>query len=804
MVPNAAHPKSGDPIDEALSSFRAGRLPEALSKCEEALAGQLDDPGEEARALEVKAQVLHRLGRNAEALVVAERAESLVRDLGDPALSARIANTRGNTLQSMARYAEALACFEAALPLWRAAEDPPGEERSLMNVATSRCYLGDMYGCMSLLYQCLELARRRGDRGAEGNALHNIGSLGTTFGEFDRARENVEQALAIFEEIGDRYRQAMALTTLGGVLASLDRATEARPMLERALAVRQEIGDRDGEQFTRANLGRVLTHLGRHDDAKRHYEEALRLARAGSARDTVVKVLLFLSDAETERARFDEAEAYVSEAAAIATASTRPDLLAQLHHSRAILEKGRGRLEDARCALEATLESVERAREGFASPDMRATYLAMARDCYELLVDVTHDLEPEATRLPATFAISERARARALLELLLAEPAELPDPDMRRARRGRPEPLALDAVQRDLLDADSTLLEYAVGDARSHAFVLTRDAARHQTLPGRAEIQELARSALEACAQRDGAADEPLARLAGAILDPLGELPGRRLLVVADDALLQVPFACLPLRGVPLVERHEIVGLPSASVLPALRREALAPIDQVSLALFADPVFAPDEVREPPESSRGVGLSESRFSRLPFSRREAQAIERLFPPGKASVALGLDATREAVLDAAGKHRWLHLATHGFLDGSRPEASGLVFSLVDRDGQPRQGFLSGRDVAGLELHADLVVLSGCRTALGRHLRGEGVIGLSRAFLLAGASRVVASLWRVDDAATSDLMSAFYQGMLGPKRLSAPAALCEAQRWLRSKKRFRAPHFWAPFTLQGIPA
>ncbi|RPH53576.1 CHAT domain-containing protein, partial [bacterium] len=203
------------------------------------------------------------------------------------------------------------------------------------------------------------------------------------------------------------------------------------------------------------------------------------------------------------------------------------------------------------------------------------------------------------------------------------------------------------------------------------------------------------------------------------------------------------------------------------------------------LAILADPVFGPG----------------SAFERLPGSRQEAEAIAALVPAGESLVALGADASRSLVLgDRLSAFRVLHFATHGVFDAERPALSGLALSSIDAAGKPEDGFLHLHDVYNLRLDADLVVLSGCRTALGREVRGEGLIGLTRGFLYAGASRVVASLWRVEDQATAALMTRFYRA-LWEEGLPPAAALRAAQLGMREQRRWRDPYYWAGFVLQG---
>ena len=166
------------------------------------------------------------------------------------------------------------------------------------------------------------------------------------------------------------------------------------------------------------------------------------------------------------------------------------------------------------------------------------------------------------------------------------------------------------------------------------------------------------------------------------------------------------------------------------------------------------------------------------------------------------LVLDFDASRTTALRPEwGEYRIVHFATHGMLNNIPPELSGIVLSLVDKEGQQQDGFLRLQDIYNLKLQADLVVLSACQTGLGKEIKGEGLIGLTRGFMYAGAPRVVASLWKVDDRATSELMKRFYQGMLGPEALSAAGALRQAQLSIWKEKQWRAPYYWAAFVLQG---
>ena len=189
------------------------------------------------------------------------------------------------------------------------------------------------------------------------------------------------------------------------------------------------------------------------------------------------------------------------------------------------------------------------------------------------------------------------------------------------------------------------------------------------------------------------------------------------------------------------------------------------------------------------------------LDRLPFSRAEALAVASQVPRTSLLEATDFDATLTlATSPRLNDYRILHFATHGLIKTTRPELSGLALSLVDRAGRSRDGFLRLNTIYNLRLSADLVVLSACQTALGKEVAGEGLVGLTRGFMHAGARRVIASLWQVSDPATAELMRQFYVGLL-QRRLPAAAALRRAQLEMSRDPRWSAPYYWAGFVLQG---
>jgi len=440
----------------------------------------------------------------------------------------------------------------------------------------------------------------------------------------------------------------------------------------------------------------------------------------------------------------------------------------------------------------------------------------------------------------------------------------------RYAALAQPQPLTVAEIQKEVVnDANTMLLEYALGEEKSWLWAVTATGMQSFELPKRAEIEAAARRVYDLLTARnqrpkfeeddarrariqkaDAEFPQAAAALSQMILAPVAaQLGNKRLLVVADGALQYVPFGALPEPVVggrwsvvgkkqnqppatshqPLIAAHEIVSLPSASTLAVLRRElAGRKAAPKSIAVIADPVFEKTDARlsnavavneasektttrgewwqnELERSARAVGIEGERagFARLPATRAEAQAAVKFAPTNSSLTALDFAANQTtATSEALSQYRYVHFATHGVLNNEHPELSGLVLSLVDEKGKDTDGFLRLVEIYNLKLPAEMVTLSACRTGLGKEIKGEGLMSLTRGFMYAGAARVMVSLWDVNDASTAALMSRVYQIILQEK-LSPAAALRKAQNALRRDKRWNAPYYWAAFTLHGEP-
>jgi CHAT domain-containing protein/Tfp pilus assembly protein PilF len=755
---------------------------------------------------------------------------------------ARVLLRFGQLYASLGETEKAVDYFRQAAATWRSTSDPVWLVRALNGLGGTQHSSGDFEGALKTFVEALEVSRTSGSKENEAEALGNLGQVYLSLGEYERALEYLRQALRLTEETGNRSGRAVNLTRTGSAYYALGDRQKALSFYEQALPLREAVRDREGEAETLFRRAHVYRDLGDLAAARRDVESALGIV-------------------EGVRASFADQEMRASYLATVrAYYEFYIDLLMRSHErdpsagfdAQALAASERAR---ARSLLETLAEAGLDIHQGV-DPRLVERERALAQrlsakaDFRTRLLNGPHTPEEEAAADGEVNALADDyAQVRA--QLRKASP--------RYAALTQPQPLSLEELRRQVLDDGTVLLEYSLGEERSFLWAVTRDSIASYQLPRRAEIEEKSRRAYALLSAPAGTEkvttpDRKLARelrgdadftsasaaLSRQLLGPVaGRLGGKRLLVVADGALQYLPFAALPdpeaggdgstsgrVAYRPLILKHEVVTLPSASTLAVLRREVAGRSPAPgAVAALADPVFEPDDPRVKRNSVRDkAGMSEgeralpsdftfglslrdtaaagsSGIPRLPSTRREAMAITSFVPPGQRLLALDFEASRaEALSPLLGRYRIVHIATHGLLDTQRPELSGIILSLVDQAGRRQDGFLRAHEIYNLRLPADLVVLSACETALGRDVKGEGLLGVTRGFMYAGAARVVSSLWKVDSAATAELMTRFYRKMLREGRTPGEA-LREGQVSMLEERRWQSPYYWAAFVLQG---
>jgi CHAT domain-containing protein len=894
----------------AYLQFSLGDMQHALDNAAAALAlnqGAHNRRGE-ARARAVMGEAYSGLGDVSAALQNQEQALSQWAALNDARGEAQSLVSVGYVYGMLSETQKALDAYQRALLLWRNIRESRGEGLALTALGNLQNKLGDRQAALNSHLQARQLIGPTGDRPSIAIILANIAVAYRGLGEERRALEYWGQALGLFQAVDDRWGAAETQLDIGRAYYRLGESQKALDHFRPALATFHDLRMPRLEAQTLRDIGLVHDTLGDRDRALDYYQQSLQLTP--SHRDAAY-TLNYMGRVFESLGRRREALDYYQQALPLARAFGDRFAESLAFYNMAGARRGLGDLNEARVAIQSALSIVESVRTKVASQELRASYFASVRQYYDRLIDLLmalHRQQPSRGFEAEALAVSERARARSLIDLLAEAHADVRQGvdgallararsveqqlDAAAERQARllsgqhnkegaatlekelvaltaayeetrnqiraqsPRYAALTQVQplatvdiQKLLDDRTLLLEYALGDERSYLWAVTRTSLTSYGLPGRAEIEGAARlvyDELRARQRRPGESEPDYgarvreadaryprhaAALSQMVLGPVaGQLGKRRLLVAAEGALQYIPFAALPAPNrlardvsVPLVVDHEIINLPSASALAALRRETVArrPAPR-TVALLADPVFEVDDSRvslttrnEAPKreshlatadlsraaSSAGTSDDGFRLPRLRSTRQEAKSIISLVPADAAMIAMDFEATRAKAMSAElSRYRIVHFATHGLLNSEHPELSGIVLSLVDQAGRPQNGFLRLHDIYNLDLPAELVVLSACDTGLGKDIKGEGLVGLARGFMYAGAARVVASLWQVDDEATTDLMTDFYRRMLKDRKPPAEA-LHEAQIAIWKEKRWTPPYYWAAFVLQG---
>ena len=857
-------------LDKALDVFR-----QALA-LDRAAGNRLGEAG----ALGSIGTVYLNKGQYQAALEQYHQSVAIYRELGSHNNAIIILKNMGQAFARQDEYQEAIEYLLQALKLTQAIEDRFGETEVLSTIGDFYFQLGDYPKALEYGKQALLLERTIGNRPMEANTLHHVGMTYAALGDWQRSVEYFNQALPLRIAVADRGGEATTLASLGLAYNSFGECEKALEQLSQALALRRALDDQVGEAVTLYNIGEVYAQQSDSPKALEHFTQALAKAKATSNRQLESKTLFQLARLERKRNNFTQ----------------------------------------ARSQIEAALKIVETTRTKVSLAEVRATYLATRQDFYDFYIDLLMQLskqEKNPKYVAEALNVSERRRARALLESLTearadiregvspellenerdlqqqlktkaerqvrllsrkhtAEEAMALDKELqaltaeyeqvlaqikqsspRYAALTQPVPLGLAEIQREVLDSETLLLEYSLGEERSYLWAVTTTTITTYELPKRAEIETLARRVYHMLTARNQrvkfeTAAEWRARIARAdaeydiaatelsklILAPAApHMNKQRLLIVSDGALQYLPFAALPSPSstpdVPLIAKHEVVSLPSASTLAVLRKELVGrrPAPK-AIAVLADPVFSKDDERLKPSrstaassavapekseaqeagliespltrSARDVGIEsqESYLPRLFFTRREAEAIVRYVPEKQFKKAIDFAANKVTATDPKlGQYRYVHFATHTLLNSAHPGLSGIVLSLVNSEGKEQEGFLTAHEIYNLKLPAELVVLSSCKTGLGKEVKGEGVVGITRGFMYAGAARVMVSLWDVDDESTAEMMKRVYAAMLEKPRLSPAAALRSAQVAMWKSRQWRAPYFWAAFVLQG---
>jgi CHAT domain-containing protein len=879
---------------------------QAISKYEEALAHwrKLKDSKSELKLLVYLGTNYKLIGERQAALEYFNQAIDMARTLGDSYQEANLMLGLAEIHNAMGEYQKALDLSHQARQLFKSSSKKYGEARAVASIGVFLFNLGEINSAVLYLEEALPVFSSFGDIFSESQVLNTLGKSYVLLGNQQKGIEFYNRALAVARTSKSIMVEAFSLINLGGVYFQAGDKQKALDSFEQSIKLCRASFDARCEGDALKKIGDIACFLGDQQKALDSLNQSLQLYRSISERDREIQTLCSLARVNYSLGNFDEAKNQIEQAlefqelsrTKISSQQLRETFFVSVQNSFALYIDVLMQLHKKNPAAgydKAALQASERARA-------RSLLDLLAESHANIRQGVPQDLLKLERTLQEQINAKAEARTRLLNDKRQAAQAVFFEKELTRlttrlqevkaqirqsspnyAALTQPQPLTAKEIQQQL-DGNTVLLEFALGEKQSWLWTVTDSQIASFQLPGRDQIQLSARQTYELLTARQPKPDESKISyqnrvaeadmklqsqtatlsqmLFGQIAVPLQrDWQGKRLVIVAPEALEYIPFAVLPIPNgqqqdksslttnsqlQPLITQYEIVNLPSASSLAALRRETNGrkPAEK-QVAVLADPVFTPTDsrllnalkkpasqdvvanVRSASETVADVpalarqtpetvnhGLMRSiddvfsdkareGFSRLPFSREEAESIASFAAKNSLMKAVDFQANRAIATNGELSHyQIVHFATHGLLNSQHPELSGLVLSLVDENGKAQDGFLRMQEIYNLNLPAELIVLSACQTGLGKEIKGEGLVGLTRGFMYAGAQRVVASLWKVDDFATAQLMKSFYRGML-KEGLRPAAALRVAQLEMLRQKSWSSPFFWAAFTIQG---
>jgi CHAT domain-containing protein/tetratricopeptide (TPR) repeat protein len=789
--------------------FKMGEPQQAINYYNQSLAlkRELGNAVKTANTLTFLAVVYATLGEQRRALEYLNEALDLQH-------AAKEIGGEGNTHQfiayahaSMGDMAKALEHYNLALPLQRTAGNRRGEGITLDSMGVVFNSLGQRQGALEYHQQALDLQRSTKDRRSEAITLEHIGYVHAMSGELERAARDYNEALSLSQAVGDRREEANVLQGMARVERDGGDLPAARKRIKDAIAKIEAVRGQTDTQLRASYLG------VKHDAYQFYIDLLMRMHRLNPSEGNDATALQI-----SEQAHARSLLEMLSEAGTNIRQGVDP----------ALLERERALAQQINAKAERVIQALgQNAKERAAGLNKEISEL---EDQYQQAQAAIRKNSPGYAALtqPQPLGLREIQaqldQGTMLLEYSLGE-----------------ERSYVWVVTRDSLKTYELPKREQIEKAARLVYDLLT--ARSQSKAGQDAQQKQ-----ERVAQADSQLINASRELSQMVLGPMGsELGAERLVIVADGALQYVPFPALSVvsgqvsvaprrraNGGPgmtdngpltnyksLIQDHEIISLPSASAL-AVQRQGLVNRKPApnAVAVIADPVFSAADERigalaktVAAKQVQGDGSADTRIiehladnsgliiRRLKYTRQEADQILAEAPRAKNLRAIDFKANRATATGGElSKYRYVHFATHGYIDSERPNLSAIVLSLVDEEGKPQNGFLRANEIYNLNLPAELVVLSACETGLGKEIKGEGLVGLTQGFMYAGARRVVVSLWNVNDKATAELMARFYRGMLREKKTPA-AALRAAQIEMSRQRQWQSPYYWAAFTLQG---
>ncbi len=772
-----------------------------------------------------------------------DKAEAIRTEIGDlsglrtvQSLKASAFIAYGETLNNLGKYPEALENIEKALEINRKIDSRPGIANALNQIGFVYSNLGDYNTAFEKVNEAGIIFKEEGDMQGLAGVYNHLGIILQKSGKVEKATEYYNNSLKIREEVNDQQNVIAVLSNLGTLFFDTRDYKKAEEYHFKALQISREIKDKSQEVNCLLNLANDQSVLGELDEAGINYKSGLIIARSLNSPDLIWRITVGLAEIHKRREEFDKAVELNDSALKIlegirSTLQSEELKASYIASERYVFEdviNMLGKLNEkdntkgydllafeyaerskSRAFLDLLAESVANIKEGADSALVKRQegILAGLTQYNQLLEEESLKEQADAGKISGI-----KEKTKELEEELAAVKKEIRNTNPRFADLKYPETVSLDEVQSMCPDKNTVILEYFVGDSSSCLWVITKSDYKLFMLPNRDKLQE--QVAAVGFALQDPSPSS-IDFLTGAgyslyteLIKPAEPYFSKKsnLVIIPDGILYYIPFEVLitePVKMEPealyselpfMVKRYPVSYEQSASVMKSLvsekedRKKSGSGIKR--LVAFGDPVY---------ENDTAISFR-NKYKRLEYSGTEVKNIASLFKNDNARIYLMKDATEENVKrkGALENFNYIHFATHGYVDETNPDFSCLV--LTKGTSSEEDGLLQATEIFNLNLDADLVVLSACQTGLGKLVRGEGIVGLTRAFMYAGTPTVMVSLWSVSDISTATLMKEFYEKLV-KENLSKTESLRKAQLAMLRDEKFAHPFYWAPFVIFG---
>jgi CHAT domain-containing protein/Tfp pilus assembly protein PilF len=893
-----------------------GEYRKALDYYQQALAifRQIGDKHREGAGLNNLGVVYMNLGEYRRALDYYQQALKIQREIGDKQGVSNNLTNLGVVYDSLGQYRKALDYYQQALAIAREIGDKRGVGKNLMNIGVMYQNLEQYQKVLDYYQQALAIARQIGDKPGIGKNLSNLGVVYRNLGQYQKALDNSQQALEIQRQIGDKRGEGADLASLGVVYMNLGEYRKALDYSQQALEIQRQIGDKPGIKKNLSNLGILYHRFGQYRKALDYYQQALAIAREIGDKQGVVKNLTNLGVLYKNLEQYEKAKTYFQDSATLLKKSHVAESWTAFS-GLAFVEVKLNQFETAITHYEEAIDQIEKLRAGVSEKEHKLSFMRDKLHVYDEFITLLknlHEKHPNKGYDRKAIEIFERKQSRVFLEQMgksgarrfagVPEDISQRDKELEQqiaaARKHRnealslgkdaephrkrleklqaeqadfektlqtdypayyalkyPKPVALENLQKDVLQAGELMLVYNVREESTDLWVIGQEHFVGFTIPlTEAQIQQ------QVTAFRDTGIETMLneidtakkrklegialkIHLENAISDTLPDfvetshalyqqlLPepvrerfkkAHTLYIIPTGALYSLPFEALvtvPDEEEPdyLIQDYAIAYLSSASLLETLREaeQRRDTEERQALLAFADPVFQQEKC-ETGDERMVIDLRLRAYRdllggcipQLPATQDEALNIAKLFNVTPHSypqaLYLGEDASRENVLylnedEELDDFRYVLFATHAVLPD---ELSYINQPAVLLSYPEKGGYLTMADVFGLQMNADLVTLSACNTGRGENTKGEGVRGLTRAFMYAGTPAVSVSLWTVNSQATQQLNQIFFT-QLKEKRQYADALRQAKMAMIEGEVEdiYSHPYFWAGFVVFG---